>query len=271
MKNGFIKSFLIALTVVILLILFNNYWSRQFLKNSVFIVFKRPLGSTHYFLNQTKQRVFSWFRTGEILQENEKLKSENRQLVSANLKIYELEKENNFLRKELGVVQRKNFKIAVARVFHQQFDGQFQTSLIDVGDNEGLKPGMPVIFDGEILYGIIKEVYQTSAMVYLITDPRMTLSVKIKNSANQPDGQEIMARSRGALDNGLLLELVANQEEIQAGETVMTSGLDGLPSALLVGKIMTVKEGRGGIFKEIKVEPEFKSSLIDRVFILKPL
>ena len=259
----FVKNFLIVLTAVILLVFFNNYWSGQFLKSSVLSVFKKPLVISSSFLNKTKRRVVSWFSTGELLRQNKTLKEENRQLASVNLKIYELEKENDFLRKELGVVQRKNFKVSLARVF-QQFDGQFQTSLIDIGDNEGIKPGMPVIFDGEVLYGVVKEVYPTSAMVYLITDPRVALSVKIKDS-------EIMGRSRGELKDGLSLELVANQEDVQAGETVMTSGLDGLPSALLVGKIMTVKEDRGGIFKEIKIEPEFKSLLVDRVFVLKLL
>lgn len=234
------------------------------MKNSVLAVFKKPLVVSSSFLHQTKRRVVSWFNTGELLRQNQTLKEENRQLASVNLKIYELEKENDFLRKELDVVQRKNFKVSLARVFHQKFDGQFQTSLIDIGDNEGIKPGMPVIFDGEVLYGVIKDVYPTSALVYLITDPRVTLSVKIKDS-------EIMGRSRGELKDGLSLELVANQEDVQAGETVMTSGLDGLPSALLVGKIITVRENREGIFKEIKIEPEFKSLLVDRVFVLKLL
>ena len=237
------------------------------MKSSVLSVFKKPMGISYSFLNQTKQWVTSWFKTGELLRENTVLQAENRQLVSANLKIAELEKENNFLRKGLGVVKRKSFQVAVARVFHQQFNGQSQTSLIDIGDNEKIKVGMPVIFDGEVLYGVIKEVYLTSALVYLITDPRVILSVKIKDE--QAERAEIMGRSRGALADGLSLELIANQEEIKVGDLVITSGLDDLPSALLVGKIRTVKTDPGAIFKEINIEPVFKSLLVDRVFVLK--
>ena len=261
MKKSFLKSFLIALTEVVLLVFF-NHWSGQGLKSSVLSVFKKPLTVSHSFLGQTKQRVVSWFSTGELLRENESLKEENRRLVAANLKIYELEQENDFLRKELGVVERKNYTVAMARVFHQQFDGQFQTALIDIGNNEGVKSNMPVVFDGEIIYGVVKEVYPASALVYLITDPRLTISVKIKET-------EVMGKSRGALAEGLFLELVANQEEAQAGNLVITSGLDGLPSALIVGKIKTVKTDRGGIFKEIKINPEFQSLTVDRVFVLK--
>lgn len=261
MKKSFLKNFFIALTVVVLLV-FLNQWSGQWLKGAVLSVFQKPLGASQSFLGRSKQRVVSWFSTGELLRENDKLKSENRRLVSANLKIYELEKENNFLRKELGVTQRKNYTVAMARVFHQLFDGQFQTVLIDIGENEGVKPEMPVIFDGEVLYGIVKEVYSAAALVYLITDPRVTLNVKIKDS-------EIMGRSRGALNEGLSFELVANQEEVQAGNIVITSGLDGLPSSLIAGKIKTVSAERGGIFKEIKIEPEFQSLTADRVFVLK--
>ena len=193
---------------------------------------------------------------------NEALKSANQELVSTGLKIQELEKENDFLRKELGVVKRKKMEVALAKVFHHQLDGQSSTSLIDVGKNEGVKVGMPVIFNGEILFGVIKEVYADSSLIYLITDPRVNLSVKIENS-------ETMGRSKGNLSNGLNLELVANQEEITPGQLVITSGLDGLPSALVVGTIKTAEPSQGGLFQKILVEPKFQDQTIERVFVLK--
>lgn len=262
MRKDFIKQWFMALTAVLLLVFFNNYWSEQFLKNAVLDVFKRPLTVSRFFLDFGKKRLTFVFNIGNILRENQTLQAEKRQLVSTRLKMSELEKENEFLRKELRVAKRKNFQVVMASIFHQQFNSQFQTALIDVGANDGLKAGMPAVFDGEILYGLIKEVYADSSLIYLITDPRIFLNVKISES-------EIAGRSRGSLADGLVLELISNQEEVDPGDLVITSGLDGLPAALAVGRIKTVRVDRGGLFKTIEVEPSFKDLLIDRVFVIK--
>ncbi len=243
------------------MIVFNNYWSSQWLKGSVLSFFRKPMTVGYSFLNQTKQRIISWFSTGSLLKENEALKSENRALVSARLKISELEKENNFLRKELGVAKRKNLEVVMGRIFNRQIDGQMRTALIDVGNNEGIQSGWPVVFDGEVILGVVQEVYADSSLIYLITDPRLNLSVKIAES-------EVMGKSRGAL-NGLSLELVANQEEVKPGQSVITSGLDGLPAALVVGKIQTAQTDRGGLFQKIEIEPAFKVLTNNQVFVLK--
>ena len=260
--SKFLKKILIGLAAVLFLAVLNNYWTNQWLKSSVLSIFRKPMGISYSFLNHTKQRVISWFSAGDLLKENERLKSENRALASVRLKISDLEKENNFLRKELGVAKKKNMEVALARVFHQQLDAQTHTALIDVGSNENIKIGMPVIFDGEIIYGVVKEVYDNSALIYLITDSRLNLSVKISES-------EVMGRSKGILNEGLSLELVANQEEIQPGQLVVTSGLDGLPRALTVGKVKTVQADRGGLFQKIEIEPEFKNLTFNQVFVLK--
>ena len=262
MQKNFLKKTLIAITAVVLLVFFNNYFSQQWLRGAVLSFFRKPLGVSYSFLDQTKRRVVSWFSTGSLLRENDALRSENRQLVSTRLKISELEKENDFLRKELGVAKRKNLEVVLVRIFHRQLDGQSSTSLVDAGANEGIKAGMPVIFDGEVLYGLVKEVYADSALVYLITDPRISLNVKIVDS-------EIMGRSKGALSDGLSLELVANQEEVKPGQLVVTSGLDGLPGALVVGRIKTNQANRGGLFQKIEIEPQFPSLMVEKAFVLK--
>lgn len=246
----------------ILVLIGLNYWSGQWLKGSVLSIFKKPLGVGYSFLNNSQLRVTSWFKTGRLLKENEALKSENRALVSTRLKISELEKENDFLRKELGVTERKNWEVVLARVFHQQINNQTNTALVRAGANEGVKAGRPVVFDGEVLYGLVKEAYADSALIYLITDPRVNLNVKI-------DETEISGKTRGALDGGLLLELVANQEKVEPGQLVVTSGLDDLPPALVVGKIKTAQTDRGGLFQKIEIEPEFKNLFIDRIFVIK--
>jgi cell shape-determining protein MreC len=120
----------------------------------------------------------------------------------------------------------------------------------------------PVVFGGNILLGIVKEVYAHHALVYLTTDPRLALNVKITEA-------NVSGRTRGALDKGLWLELVTNQDEVKEGQAVITSGLDGLPSLLLVGRISNVQMKSGELFKTVRIDPEFGNLLLDHVFILK--
>ena len=265
LKVGLFKKILLSLVTLSLLVFFNNYLTDQFLKSVVIKVLKYPMGQSFSFLNSFKNRLISWFRIDNIILENQTLSQENRRLFALSLKMPELEKENELLRKELGVAEKRKWQVEIARVFQLNTAGGFSTALIDKGFDQGLKPGMAVVFEGDVFFGIVSEVFSNSAVVLLSNDPRVKVNVKL----NSLTGKQISARAKGALDDGLILELVANQEIPEIGELVLTSGLDGLPSMLIVGKVSGVKKGDDGLFGDIKVEPAFKNIPLENVFVLK--
>lgn len=262
MKYKFLKKTLPPVVILVFLIFFNYYLTEQFLKSSVVKIFKRPLGGSFVFLADSKNKLFSWFRVDNIILENQVLNQENRRLFSASLKMAELERENALLREELGVARKRNWQVEIAKVFQFNTVGDFRTALIDKGKNQGIRTGMAAIFGGDILLGIVKEVFSDSANIFLINDPRVSINVKSQDS-------QVAARTRGDLKNGMLLELVTNQENIALGELFLTSGLDGLPDLLIVGSVSTVKNGSDNLFKDVRIEPMFKNIPPENVFILK--
>jgi rod shape-determining protein MreC len=62
--------------------------------------------------------------------------------------------------------------------------------------------------------------------------------------------------------------VLKTNREIQIGESVITSGYDGLyPAGIPVGKIISISED-ATVFKKIVVEPAFDFSDLDRVAVL---
>ena len=257
-----LKRLFIAVLLVVVLMVINNYLTEQWLKRASLSVLEGPLSGSFQWLGELKVTVTSWFRVADIIKENRTLEEANRVLRAENLKIQELAKENDFLREELGVAKKRGYELEMARVFNFNTDGPFRTALIDKGAREGLQPGQAVIFGGDVLLGLIKETYPAQSLIYLLNDPRVALNAKIVDTA-------VSGRTRGALEQGLFLELITNQEEIIEGQLAVTSGLDGLPSSLIIGQVANVRVKSGELFKTVKINPEFGDVLLDNVFVLK--
>lgn len=240
----------------------NSYLTNRWIQRLTISVMEKPLGASLRLVGDVKLRITSFFKIENIIHENQKWSEENRRLKAENLKINELMRENEFLREELGVAQKRGFKLEVARIFHFNVDGPFRTALIDKGAEQDIMVGQPVVFSGDILLGVVREVYPRQALVYLLNDPRLTLNVQVVDSL-------VVGRTQGALERGIVLELITNQEEVREGETVVTSGLDGLPRLLVVGKISNVQTKSGDLFRAVRVDPEFENLILEDVFIIK--
>lgn len=262
MKNKLFRKFFLISVVFSLLVFFNYYFFGQIPKAVVIRGAKSSIGRSYIFLSNFKNGLVSWFRVENIILENQLLNQENKRLFSANLKMAELKKENELLRKELGVAQKRNWQIEIARIFQLNTSGEFRTALIDKGSNHGVKEGMAVVFEGDILLGVVKEVFSGSSVIFLASDPRIAISAKSQDS-------RIAARVRGNSGKNLALELITNQENVAIGEVFLTSGLDGLPRQLIIGSVSNISAKEDGLFKKVYLEPAFGKIPPEDVFVLK--
>jgi rod shape-determining protein MreC len=61
---------------------------------------------------------------------------------------------------------------------------------------------------------------------------------------------------------------VANTEQVEVGESVLSSGLDGIyPKGILIGKVVDSRKGKG-VFRSIKVEPRMDMIRLEEVSVL---
>ncbi len=260
MQKNLRKILLIAF-IIMSVIFLNNYVLDNFLQNE----FYRAVSGPGIFLSEALGKVStyggSFFNRGSIVRENDELKKENNVLLGRFAELENLKRENDFLRNELKVAPRLDSRLLIVEIFSVQKNGLFSTALINKGKADGVEKSMAVITSGNILAGAISEVFDNSALVLLINDPRSTVSVRFQ-------GSNIIAETKGDLQNGLKINEVTYQEEIKEGDMIVTSGLDGLKESLLMGRVSDVKSGSGGLFRDIVAKPLFDLSLGSDLFVI---
>ena len=223
-----------------------------------------PLQKTFYVLSQgTGNTLIFWNSLNEVREENEKLIKENNALLVATADQKELQRENEELRKQLGLIPSKSFDLEASFVVGQNPQKLGSWILIDKGENAEIKAGMPVIVSQGILIGKVEEVYANMARVVLLTDSESIINVRVLET-------EAKGVVRGKFGLGLVLEMVSQDDALSAGDPIITSGLGGdFPKGLLVGKIQEPKSSLDQIFQGATVIAPVKYSNLDVVFVIK--
>lgn len=256
-----LRKILLIVFIVMGVIFLNNYVLDNFLQNEFYRAVSKPGIFLSEALGKISKYSVSFFNRRAVVRENDELKKENNVLLGHIAELEGLKRENDFLRNELKVAPRLDSQLLLVEIFSVQKNGLFSTALINKGRADGVEKSMAVITSGNILVGRVNEVFENSALVLLIDDPRSVVSVRFQ-------GSNIIAEAKGDLQNGLKINEVTYQEEIKESDMIVTSGLDGLKESLLVGRVSGVKPGSGGLFREVIAKPLFDLSLGSDLFVI---
>src|SRR4030042_1835321 len=122
--------------------------------------------------------------------------------------------------------------------------------------------GMVVMSAGSSLVGVVSAALDDFAWVTLITDPNSSVNAMVMESRTQ-------GVVSGTLHAGLKMELLPQEEVVQPGSTVATSGLGGnFPDALLIGEVVSVQGSPQDIFQKAEVEPAADLTRLETVLVL---
>jgi len=204
-------------------------------------------------------------RIEELHQVNQKNRVLGELVMKLSLKNYQLEEErieNMRLKELLQFKQKSSFELIPTKVISIE-PGRFPISLlINLGEKDGLKKGMPVInING--LVGKISEVLVGSSVVQLLFHPNCRVSALDKRSRVQG-----IVKSKG----GIILDLgnVPLEEDIKTGDEIFTSGLGGIfPPNLRIGRVISVRQNSDSAFKTIKLKPAVNFFQLEELFIIK--
>ncbi len=211
-------------------------------------------------------------RLGEALRSHRQLLAEARALrldlavVSAELMVLEeLRQENAELRELLDAGQRPALGYVAAEVRRVDLNPFSHRILINRGSRDGLQPGQPVI-DAHGLVGQVDEVFLHSARVILLTDPDHALPVRIERT-----GLRTIAYGSGLNAQMRLTDLPMNVD-LQPGDVVLTSGLDGLfPAGLPVGRVDSVERPVGASFARADLRARGRPDRSRHLLVLDPI
>jgi rod shape-determining protein MreC len=146
----------------------------------------------------------------------------------------QLQQENNRLRQLLDTPIRQPQRKMVARLLAAEFNPYSQQILLDKGSLQGVYKGQPVINDKGVV-GQVVAVNYCNSRVLLISDPSHAIPVRIART-----GHFTIAQGTGEL-SVLQLGLLPLSTDIQPGDRLVTSGLDGrFPEGYPVAEISTV-------------------------------
>jgi rod shape-determining protein MreC len=202
-----------------------------------------------------------YFLLVSIAQKNDILKKMLNESIEKNNQWREIEMANTRLRNLLNFQKAPNNRVVAAEVIGKDPSGWFKTVIIDKGKAEGLQKGLPVVLPQGIV-GQVIEVSSHYSKVMLIID---------RNSAVDALVQRSRARGiiKGALADQCRFEFVLRKHDVQTGDTVIASGLDGVyPKGLRVGRISDLSERKSDIFYDITVTPFVDYETLEEVLVI---
>jgi rod shape-determining protein MreC len=75
---------------------------------------------------------------------------------------------------------------------------------------------------------------------------------------------------QGTVDAGCVLNYVKRTEDVQVGDTLVTSGLDGIfPKGLPIGRVVAVDKRGPGLFQSAEVAPDVDPERLEEVLVTR--
>lgn len=197
----------------------------------------------------------------QVRRENKKLQDAVRVLNGRLVESQEALYANERLKRILDLKSSLRVPSITASVIGEDGSPWFKTFVIDRGQRDGLREGLPVIaVDG--IVGQLVKVASGSSRVLLITDTASSVAATVQRS-----------RARGVLKGKgggrCSLEFASRDDDVKVGDIVISSGIGGIfPKGLPLGEVTMVKKGEYGIFQTIEVRPIVSVANLEEVLVL---
>lgn len=241
----------------------------------LFIVFTGLIfyftGYYRYILNilyPTQKAVYETYKTTKsffqvlvdiesIISENQKLKKQIEELKLIENRYKTLKFENFKLRSLLNFSKKyKNYKVLGAELIGYPPDFFVKAVFIDSGKNQGVKIGGYVISNG-FLVGKIVEVGKFSSKVLLTNDSNFKIPARTRRTR-----ELVFYNGKG------LLDFVRPTQDVRVGDIIETTGIEGYPKGIPIGRIVFVEYEEGRFFKRVKVKPFVNQFAIEYLLII---
>ena len=149
--------------------------------------------------------------------------------------------------------------LLVARIIGSSGNEQSRVVFLDKGREDGVRANMGVITP-EGVVGKVQRAFEGSSQVLLITDEESGVGALLETS-------RIHGVLRGQNSSRLKLNYVLNDEKVQVGERLFTSGEDKVfPKGLPIGTVIEAETAQD--FKRIIVEPAARINRLENVLIV---
>jgi rod shape-determining protein MreC len=181
------------------------------------------------------------------------------------LRADQLARENERLRALLALRPALTGRSQPAEVLYEAADPYSRKIIIDRGTAQGVQSGSPVINEAGVL-GQVTRVYALTSEVTLLPDK--DAAIPVLNTRTQ----QRSAAFGGGTPGGMELRFTSANADVQVGDELHTSGLDGIyPPGLPVAKVVAVQRRVESGFARIQLLPAADADGVRHLLVLDPL
>ena len=176
--------------------------------------------------------------------------------------VAEIERENESLRKLLGIRDRYKLDTVAAQVIGVSPSNFERTVFIDRGSRAGVKKDMPVIA-GDGLVGRVIRVGPSTSEILLLIDRTSAVASRVV-----PSGETGLLEGDGS--ENTKLELFNPDAKLGVGDRVVTSGYDrGLyPPGIPIGTVVSAPPAQSNLSRVVAIQPYVDFSSLDYVLLI---
>jgi rod shape-determining protein MreC len=176
----------------------------------------------------------------------------------------QLARENAELRALLGLGPALKVRSQAAEVLYEAADPYSRKLFIDRGSAAGIVPGAPVVNEEGVL-GQVTHAYALTAEVTLLSDKDAAIPVLNTRTRQRA------AAFGGAAGAPMELRFTSANADVQPGDLLTTSGLDGVyPPGLAVARVLSVERRAESGFARVLLAPAARADGVRHVLVLEP-
>ena len=229
----------------------------------VFGLFAEVQRASNSVAGDVRQWWQDYFALQQVRSENTELKQEVAQLRVRLQQERGQAQQSQTLQRLLSLKTSTMLSTTAASVIAGGASPEFRTITIDKGTGDGLRPDMAVIAPAGVVGRIIIPSARASK-VQLLIDRNAAAGALIERTRAQG-----VVVGTGA--DRLRMDYVPSSADVKAGDTVVTSGIDGIyPKGFVVGQIESVQRGAGE-YSAIIIRPAVDFSALESVLVVLSL
>lgn len=255
-------SFYAALSVALIFV-DSRFQTLELLRQGVSL-FTRPVQQVAHVPVRIIQSTGVYFADiTRLEQENARLKRMQLEASETVLRTHQLEAENTRLRALLDVKQRQNGNGRVAQVLHAARDPFSRKVIVDKGLQDKIVAGQPVVDELGIV-GQVTRVFPFVSEITLITDKDQAVPVQVVRNG-------LRSVVFGLGDGRLELRFMPANVDIEVGDELVTSGLDGIFLAgTPVARVVQIERDAAYSFARIYCDPVAGVENFGEVMVMDP-
>ncbi len=208
------------------------------------------------------QEAFSWIPNPQATQsENKALRELNLQLSNEVTKMRDAVVENKALRKLLELKEKSNRNFIAVSVVGKTKIQLRNYLIINKGENNGIKVGMPLRTDA----GLVGVVIGTSNN-YSLVETIINREIKVSAKCLRSNYKGIVVWEGG---QNMLMRDVLQSYDVKKGDIIVTSEFSNkYPEGVPIGKVIEREEAEGHLLLKVVVKPYVNFETLEEAFVI---